>query len=423
LAALTIISKKIKTLDKMGIVPINKLIPGMLLAEQVKDVNGRLILAKDKKIHSSHIRKFKIWGITEVNISGGVPLKDKPRSQNNSEIIEKTNEKVKYIFSHIDLEHPVAKEIFRLSVEYRTKNNTIVEEKKLIPNQKKTIENNRNVDFLKRLHENEIKLPEIPSVISELNEVIFAPYSSAQDIANVVNNSPSLAATLLKIVNSALYSCPARIDNLSQAVTLIGTKEIYGLALYITVISIFNKIPQEIINMHFFLKHSMACSIIARSLAAHKNLPQTEQLFVSGLLHDLGRVLLYIYFPDDSLNILIHSRKSNKLLYEVENEYLGCNHTHFAKHLMQLWKLPPILENNVFYHHNPSAAPYPIPATIVHLADILANGLGMGGSGERFVPPLDYKAWEDVGLSINTLEVTVKQSIHQFNSLETTILN
>jgi len=407
----------------MVIVPTNKLKSGMLLAEEVRDVNDRLILAKGKRIHSSHIRKFRIWGITEVNISDYVTLKDGPQSHDNSKTIEKTKERVKYIFSHVDLEHPAAKEIFRLSVEYRSRNNTVVKEKKLITNQKKTIDNNRNVDFLKRLSENKIKLPEIPSVISELNEVIDTPFSSAQDIANVVNNSPSLAATLLKIVNSALYSCPSRIDNLPQAITLIGTKEIYGLALYITVISIFNKIPKEIINMYAFLRHSMACSIIARILAAHKNLPQTEQLFVSGLLHDLGRVLLYIYFPEDSLNILSYSRESDKLLYEVENEYLGCNHTHFAKHLMQDWKLPFILENNVFYHHNPSAAQHPIPATIVHLADIIANGLGMGSSGERFVPPLDYKAWEDLGLAINVFEVTVKQAIHQVNSLETTILD
>lgn len=407
----------------MVVVPTIKLKPGMLLAEKVKDVNGRLILAKDKRIHSSHIRKFRIWGITEVNISGDVSLKDKPQSHDNPKMIEETKERLKYIFSHVDLEHPAAKEIFRLSVEYRIKNNSAVKEKKLITNQKKTIDNDPNVDFLKRRSENKIKLPEIPSVISELNEVITSPLSSAQDIANVVKNSPSLAATLLKIVNSALYSCPSRIDNLSHAVTLIGTKEIYGLALYITVISIFKKIPKEIINMYAFLRHSIACSITARFLAAHKNLPQTEQLFVSGLLHDLGRVLLYIYYPEDSLNILSHSQESDKLLYEVENLYLNCNHTHFAKHLMQHWKLPLILQNNVFYHHNPSAAQHPIPATIVHLADIIANGLGMGSSGERFVPPLDYKAWEDLGLAINVLEVAVKQSIHQFNSLETAILN
>jgi HD-like signal output (HDOD) protein len=407
----------------MGIVPTNKLKPGMRLAEEVKDINGRLILAKGKRIHSSQIRNFKIWGITEVNISGDVPLKNNSQVHDNCNTIEKTKERVKFIFSHSDLEHPAVKEIFRLSVEYRSRNNTVVKEKKLTKKIKRPINNNRNYDFLRRLSEKKIKLPEIPTSISDLNEVIANPLSSAQDIANVVNNSPSLAAILLKIVNSAIYSCPSRIDNLSQAVTLIGTKELSGLALYTSVISIFNKIPKEIINMYTFLRHSIACSIIARTLATHKNLPHIDQLFVSGLMHDLGRVLLYIYFPEDSLNILSYSRESDKLLYEAENEYLGCNHNHFAKYLMQHWKLPLILENNVFYHHNPSAAQHPIPATIVHLADMIANGLGLGGSGERFVPPLDYKAWEDLGLATSSFEVTVKQAIHQLNSLETTILD
>jgi hypothetical protein len=141
----------------MVVVPTIKLKPGMLLAEKVKDVNGRLILAKDKRIHSSHIRKFRIWGITEVNISGDVSLKDKPQSHDNPKMIEETKERLKYIFSHVDLEHPAAKEIFRLSVEYRIKNNSAVKEKKLITNQKKTIDNDPNVDFLKRLSENKIK--------------------------------------------------------------------------------------------------------------------------------------------------------------------------------------------------------------------------------------------------------------------------
>jgi HD-like signal output (HDOD) protein len=345
----------------MGLVPTNKLKPGMLLAEEVKDVNGRRILAKGKRIHSSQIRNLKIWGITEVNVSGDVSLKDKPQSDDSSRMIAETKERVKYIFSHVDLAHPAVKEIFRLSVDYRIKNDTVVKKEKIITNRERIIDNKRNVDFIKRLDENKIKLPEIPSVISELNEVIAAPLSSAQDIADVVTNSPSLAATVLKIVNSSLYSRPAKIDNLSQAVTLIGTSEIYGLALYISVMSNFNKIPKEIINMYDFLKHSIACSIIARTLAAHKNLTQTEQLFASGLLHDLGRVLLYIYFPQDSLNILSYSRESDQLLYEVENEYFDCNHADFAKHLMQQWKLPLTLVNNVFYHHNPSAAQIQFP--------------------------------------------------------------
>ena len=405
----------------MGVIPTNKLKLGMLLAEEARDVHGRLILAKGKRIYSSQIKNFKIWGITEVNISEDVTLKDERQPHDSSETIEKTKERVKYLFSYVDLEHPAVKEIFRLSVEYRSISDAVAEEKKLTEKIERPINNYRNEDFLKGLSKKKIRLPEIPTVIFQLNEVIANPLSSAQDIANVVNNSPSLAAILLKIVNSSIYSCPSRIDNLSHAVTLIGTREIYELALYTSVISIFNKIPKEIINMKTFLRHSIASSLIARILAAYKNLPQTEQLFVSGLMHDLGRVLLYIYFPEDSLNILSYSRESDKLLYEAESEYLGCNHTHFVKYLMQHWQLPPTLENNVIYHHNPSAAQHSIPATIVHLADIIANGLGLGSSGERFIPPLDHKAWNDLGLATSSFEVIVKQAIHQLNSLETAI--
>jgi HD-like signal output (HDOD) protein len=182
-------------------------------------------------------------------------------------------------------------------------------------------------NFLDKLSKKKMRLPEIPTIVSELNEVISNPLSSAEDIANVVNKSPSLTATLLRIVNSALYGCPSKIDKVSQAVTLIGTKEIFGLAVGISVLAIFKKIPKAVINMYAFLRHSIACGIIARILAAHKNLQHTEQLFVSGLLHDLGRVLLYINFPDDSVRILGNCYHSDRLLYEEEDDYLGCNHT------------------------------------------------------------------------------------------------
>jgi HD-like signal output (HDOD) protein len=403
----------------MGIFPTNKLKPGMVLAEEVRDINGRLLLAKGKSIQASHLRIFKIWGITDVPVYGRVGIKDETQPDVDFEAVEKTKEKTLQIFSHVDLDHPVIAEIFRLSVVYRSRNNPAVKEEKKVPNPKFSVDHNRKGDFLKSLAEKKIHLPEIPTIVAELNEVISNPFSSAEDIANVVNKSPSLTATLLKIVNSALYGCPSKIDKVSQAVTLIGTREIFGLALGISIISIFKKIPKEIINMYTFLRHSIACGIIARILAAHKNLPHTEQLFVSGLLHDLGRVLLYIYSPEDSLAIFHHCRESDKLLLEVEDEFLGCNHTHIVKYLMHAWKLPLVLENNVFYHHHPSQAQHPIPATIVHLADLMVNGLGMGSSGERFVPPLDNGAWESLGLSPSCFEVVVKQAFHQFYYLET----
>ena len=278
------------------------------------------------------------------------------------------------------------------------------------------------MNFLEELNKKKIILPEIPSVVFELNEVIANPMSSAEHIADVVNRSPSLTALLLKIVNSSFYGFPSKIGKVSHAVTLIGTREISGLALGISILSIFKNIPKEILDMYSFLKHSLACAILSRVIAAHLNFSQTEQMFVSGLLHDLGRLILYIHFPNESHNIIARSRKKAKLLYREEKNYLGCDHAQVGRQLMLQWKLPMILENNVFYHHNPSAAKQPIPAAIVHLADLIVNSLGIGSSGERFVPPLDPDAWESLELSPNCFEKLIGQATHQFKALES-ILN
>lgn len=418
-----VVFRKDPAADTMGIIYTHKLKPGMILAEEVRDINGRLLLGKGKRIGRSHIRIFKIWGVTEVHVVGDIGIKEEPELSVDPELIEKTEEKTKPIFVHVDLDHPAIKEIFRLSVEYRSQNDIPEDETESIIKPTGPTRLAFDNDLLKKLSKKKISLPEIPSIVSDLNEVTSNPLSSAEDIANVINNSPSLTATLLKIVNSALYGHPSKIDKVSKAVTIIGTKEICGLALAIGVITIFKKIPKEIINMYSFLRHSIACAIISRILAAHKNLPQTEQLFVSGLLHDLGRVLLYTYFPEDSLTMLNNCRKSEKLLYQQEDEYLGCNHAHIVQYLMQHWKLPIASENNVVYHHSPSESQNPVPATIVHLADIMVNALGMGSSGERFVPPLNYEAWEELDLSASCFEVVFKQAIHQFNSLEAILNN
>jgi HD-like signal output (HDOD) protein len=405
----------------MGSIHINKLKPGMVLDAEVRDINGRLLLKRDKEIQSAHIRIFKIWGITEVNIRGNNGSKGASAGPADPELIEKVKENTRDLFRHVDLEHPAIKEIFRISILFRSKYNLSEKDKTIglaeVDLEQPTVGSN----FLQKLNKENITLPEIPSIVFELNEVIANPLSSTEDIAQVIHRSPSLTALLLKIVNSPFYGFPSKIGKISLAVTLIGTREISGLALGISIISLFNKIPKEILSMYSFLRHSLACGIISRILAAHKNIPQTEQLFVSGLLHDLGRLILYSYFPKESLNILSRARSSDTLLYLQENDHLGCNHTHVVKHLLQQWKLPMVLENNIFFHHNPREAQQPVPATLVHLADIITNGLGIGTSGERFVPPLDPAAWENLGLSTTCFDVVVKQATHQFFALESVL--
>jgi HD-like signal output (HDOD) protein len=402
----------------MGVLRTDSLNEGMILADDVKDMKGKLLLAKGQELESRHIRIFKIWGVTEVNVVGDVGCEEGSDSDVSPERIEKIREKTKPLFCHADLDHPAIAEIFRLSVLFRSRNGVPELHKDLVAKGPHAPGDSPKLDVRQKILNKDIKLPEIPSIVFELNEVIMDPLASTDNIAQVVNKSPSLTALLLRIVNSPFYGFPSKIESISRAVTIIGTREISSLALGISMITHFEGIPKEVLDMFSFLRHGLACGIMSRLLAANKNMPQTEQLFVSGLLHDIGRLIVYKYFPEQAKNVLSASRASNGLLYEAEEVDLGCRHTDIGKYLLREWKLPPALESNIFYHHNPSSAPDPTSATIVHLADIIVNGLGMGSSGEILVPPLDCAAWDGLGLSTSSFEVTIGQAIHQMVALE-----
>ena len=402
----------------MVVVPTDKIKSGQILAADVRDINGRLLLSKGQPIEPNHIRIFKIWGISEVQLFGADGHSDTSDSQMASAMIEQTEKSVKTLFCHVDLEHPAIKEIYRISVQFRCKHEIMVEGDCLNVDNQSIPRQSREKDFLKKLRKKKIILPEIPSLAFQLNKVIENPMSSAEDIARVVSRSPSLTAVLLKIVNSSFYSLPSKISTVSHAVSLIGTQEISILALGISVLTVFKKIPKQTIDMRSFIRHSLICGLLSRVFAAYKNVPHTEQLFVSGLLHDLGRLILYNYFPDESRNVLARSRKRDNLLYKEEKNYLGCDHAQLGVQLMRHWKLPLVLEDNILHHHKPSDTNQSVPATIVHLADIIGNSLGIGSSGEKFIPPLDDNAWSNLNLSPSSFETIIGQATHQFHALD-----
>ena len=403
----------------MSIVHVDNLKENMVLSDDVTDLKARLLLTRGLKIQAKHIRTLKIWGITEVNVVTAEPdYEESATKKIDPELLGKIEESTKYLFRHVDLEHPAMKELFRLSVLLKSQNDIQKTDTKKPVDSVEDSKEKLITDLRNNIAYQEIKLPEIPSTVFELNEVIANPVASADDIAQVVNKSPSLAAILLKIVNSPIYAFPTQIDTIPRAVTLIGTREISDLALGISAISIFKDIPEDMIDMHLFLKHSLACGIISRVLCANKDITQTEQMFVSGLLHDIGRLILYKYYPEQMKKILIRSESSKELLHQEEKIGLDCKHTDIGRDLLKKWKIPFSIGNNVFYHHNPSDADNRTNATIVHLADIIVHSLEIGTSGERFVPNFDHKAFDSLGLSPSCFNSVIRLAMHQFDAIE-----
>ena len=147
-------------------------------------------------------------------------------------------------------------------------------------------------------------IPSLPTIFYQINEAVGDPRSSMRDIAQIISADQSLSARLLRLVNSAFFGFPSKIDTISHAVTIIGTKQLRDLALATTVIQMFKGIPNDLIQVKSFWQHSIGCGIGSRLLASFQKMANVEHFFVSGLLHDIGRLILYSNKSEDARKAL-----------------------------------------------------------------------------------------------------------------------
>ncbi len=404
----------------MARVKTKALKPGMVLAEDLVHSNGRFLLAKGVVLEPSHLRVLKIWGIERVEIQDSPgDAQEEAVEKIDPAVLHRAEEISREKFSLTNLEHPFLQEIFPICT--RRLARRMAREPEGSPSEKGTTEEtpsrpqhtvpsslSEKQKNPETLVDNDINLASLPNIFLEISKVISDPRSSAIHIADVISKDPGLSAKLLKIVNSAFYNFPARIDTISRAVMIVGSKQLSALALGTSVLSIFQDIPSERVDMKSFWEHSFSCGVAARILASYKNIPNTERLFVAGLLHDIGRLILYKRLPYEERDILLRVKQTNCLLRTAERDVLGFDHAVIGGTLLRKWKLPLILEHAVGYHHIPLVSQHPLEASLVCLADILTNALGLGTSGEHFVPPVDPEVWNHLDLPTEIFQKVIQ---------------
>ena len=268
------------------------------------------------------------------------------------------------------------------------------------------------------------KIATPPEIYNEINEVLNSSDSTLQDIADIVAQDPGVSARLLKIVNSAYYGLTEKIETVSAAVQTIGTRQLRDLVLATTVVNRFEGISDELINMTKFWEHSLATAIAARSLASIHREANLESFFVGGMLHDLGRLVLFAKLPEESTSVLEGCKDTNRPLIEIEAEIFGFDHTDVGRELFKSWNLPAALEEVAGCHHHPQkATTAAMLASTVHCADIIVHAMGIGRSGEVNVPQFSPFAWAQFGMVPTVLTQVFHEVDSQFSSLESIIKN
>jgi HD-like signal output (HDOD) protein len=263
-----------------------------------------------------------------------------------------------------------------------------------------------------------LELVSPPTTYSHINDLMNSPNSSADDISAIINVDPALTARLLKIVNSPFYGFPSQINTISRAITIIGTRELTHLVLATSVINAFKGIPASLINMDEFWRHSLACAIASKLIAIHCGYRAAERFFISGLLHNIGSLVLYQAVPELAREAINSAKFGNGAIYDAEKHVMGFDHTEVGQALVKAWRLPDSLDDVVRYHHTPSQAQeFPKEVAIIHIADIMVSSAELGHSGDNHVPPLDPKAWELLELDAQVLPEILQKVAEQLDDL------
>ena len=215
-----------------------------------------------------------------------------------------------------------------------------------------------------------VRLVSLPEVCIQVQALSGSSHTTANDIADVVSKDTALTTRLLKLVNSAYFSLPRKIDTVSRAVNMIGMRELRNLTLAASAAEVFSNIPPDLVDMAGFWQHSVYTGLLARNLAQCCNVLHSERLFTAGLLHDVGRLLMFMKVPEETSRAEALRLQSKRDICKIEEDLVGFSHAEVGEALLLHWNMPDNLCASIRYHHDPGAADNAhLESAIIHIAD------------------------------------------------------
>lgn len=235
-------------------------------------------------------------------------------------------------------------------------------------------------------------MPTLPAVVERIVDALERPDTPFGEAAALIETDQVLTAHLLRLANSAFYGLSGQIGSVGQALTVLGTTAARGVVYAASVLDLR-------IDLAGFWEHSVGTAVAAGALAHRLRVSRPEEVAGAGLLHDLGKVILYKQAPDAFAHVLAAAEAERVPFRQAERALLGVDHAEIASWLLVRWRFPARVIEPVAQHHRPSQArAYPVETAIVHTANTLVRAYGYGFGGDRCIPPIDAGAWTRLGL-------------------------
>lgn len=271
------------------------------------------------------------------------------------------------------------------------------------------------IDYAKKVSD----LFAAPKTAVRVKSLIDDERSDANSISNVVMSDPGLAAQILRIANSAIYRFPRKIDQIQRAIQVIGTSSVYDYALVFGVSNAFSKEQSGVVDLDKFWEQSVCCAILARHIGALAGIKDADRLFISGLLHNIGELVVLKVNADLAKDSMQFDAKVSPA--ECQFDVLGFTFAEVSAALSQQWMLPDSIVSTIAMQHHDDSAADTLEVQSMQLAYELSiiNTYSHHYNLETHLPvflhdSLNLKL-DDIEQALDNANYQVEQIIHLFN--------
>lgn len=242
------------------------------------------------------------------------------------------------------------------------------------------------------------ELSSLPEVYMKVNEQLEDDFCSAAEIGETVQADPAIATRILKMVNSAYYGMPNRVSTISQAVSLLGRERLKQIVIGSVLVNMFKDPHHEAFSLQEFWQHSIKTAVIARQLASqHRRNYEPDALFIAGLLHDIGRLVLASKLPE--VYTEIERMRRRRGVIGAEQQLLGFDHAELGGALMAQWGLPELLVVCTRYHHDfDYEGEFTDASRIIYLANKLSLNLPPIDEDEAYEQLDEIENWQTLDI-------------------------
>jgi putative nucleotidyltransferase with HDIG domain len=256
------------------------------------------------------------------------------------------------------------------------------------------------------------RLTPIPQIATKVMSIAEDPESSMYDLSKIIIYDTAVTANLLKVVNSAYFGLPEKIDSVHQAIVYLGMSQVVDLVL-LSASGENLQTAQEGYDLEAgeLWKYSVSSALIARELAEKKGVNDTHLIFTAALLKDIGKVILNQYVKDSFHKINALVTKQNFTFREAEKEVIGIDHAELGGMVAENWQFSPKMVEIIRHHHQPQETSISeFESAIVYLADTICMMMGIGGGSDG----LAYRFHREVVESLELTEIEFQKMVAGF---------